>query len=137
VRARRGATVAAATLAAVAGWTIAGPLTGIHLAAGSTRHIGAAQVIASSLVAGLAAWALLAVLEHFTSRARTVWTIAAAAVLILSLTGPLGAASVSAGLALGCLHLLVGGILIAGLRRPLAPRSARRSPATSPRPSPH
>ena len=115
-RSRRAATVATATLAGLTGWAIVDPLAGIHLAAGSTRHIGVPQVIASTLVVGLAAWALLAVLERFAGRARTIWTGIAGVVLALSLTGPLGAVSISAGIALTCLHLLVGGILIAGLR---------------------
>jgi hypothetical protein len=69
-----------------------------------------------SLLAGLAAWVLFAVLDRFTSRATPIWTAIAATVLALSLTGPFGATSITAGITLACLHLLVGGVIIFGLR---------------------
>ncbi len=113
---KRASTAAAAVLAAIAGWAVAGPLAGVHLAAGSTKHIGVAAVIITALIAALVAWGLLALLERFTPRARTIWTVVAAVVLVVSLSGPLGAPTAAAGLCLAGLHLMVGGIIIAGLR---------------------
>lgn len=118
----RALTVLAAAGAAAAGWAIAGPLTGIRLAArlgsaGAPQHIGLPAVIAVALLAGLAGWASLAAAERFTRRPRLVWTALALAVLLLSLTGPLAAPAAAARTALAFLHLLVGGVVIGGLRR--------------------
>jgi hypothetical protein len=46
-----------------------------------------------------------------------IWSITAAAVLALSLTGPLAAATTAAMLVLIGMHVLTGGVLIAGLVR--------------------
>lgn len=121
-RARRALTVAAAAAAALALWTLTGPIAGHDLTAetgGDLRPVGAAAVAAGSLVAGLAGWALLALLERTTGRARRAWTITAAAVLALSMTGPLGSAGDTASMAaLSAMHLLVAAILIPGLTLP-------------------
>lgn len=119
--ARRALTVAAAALAALALWTLTGPIAGLDPSAetgGRTQPIGAGAVAAASLLAGLAAWALLALLERTAARPRRTWTAIAAAVLVLSLAGPLGGAAdaASAGV-LAAMHLLVGGVLTAGLGR--------------------
>ncbi|MFD0690283.1 DUF6069 family protein [Actinomadura fibrosa] len=119
---RRALTVTAATAAALAVWTIAGPVAGVGLTArsggGSPHEIGAAAVIAAALASGLAAWALLAVLERTARRAARIWTITASAVLVLSLSGPLtGDASAAATAVLAALHLVVGAVLIPGLLR--------------------
>lgn len=111
----RALTVAAAVLTGVAAWTLAGPVAGIRIAV-NDQEVGVAQVAIVSLLAGLAAWVLFAVLDRFTSRAIPIWTVIAATVLALSLTGPLSATSTAAGITLACLHLLVGGVLIFGLR---------------------
>ena len=125
-RLRRAVTVLAAVLAAAAGWAIASPLADVELAvrsgtAGKIQHVGLPAVIFVSLVAGLAGWALLAALERLTRRAHAAWTVCAAAALIVSLAGPLAALTTTASVVLVCLHLLVAGVLITGLRR-----SARR-----------
>jgi hypothetical protein len=125
VRGRRGLVVTAAVAAAIALWLLADPLAGIDLAVqsgGTAQRVGFGAVIFASLFAGLAAWALLAVLERFLARPRRTWTLVATVVLALSLAGPLtGAADATSGIALVALHLVVGAVLIVGLRR-----SARR-----------
>ena len=98
-------TVAAAVVAAVLAWLIAVPIVG--------------SVVAVSLLASLLGWGLLALLERLVSRrALTAWTVVAVVVLMLSLSGPLTAATNAAvAIALVLMHLVVGAVLIMGLRR--------------------
>lgn len=122
VRLARAATVLAAAVTAAAGWAIAGPLAGVTLAvrltaAGPVQRVGLTAVLTASLLAGLAGWALLAVLERRAGGARTAWTVIALTTLAVSLAGPLAARSAAAAGVLAGLHLLVGGVLVAGLRR--------------------
>lgn len=128
-RTRRALTVAAAALAALLLWTLTGPVAGLHPSAetgGQTREVGAAAVAAASLLAGLAAWALLALLERVAGRPRRIWTFTALAVLALSLLGPLGSAADTSSLAvLAGMHLLVGAVLIPGLRLSGGPRRSQ------------
>jgi hypothetical protein len=110
-------TVSAAIIGALALWTITDPIAGIGL---SVRQgpVGAGAVIVTSLLAGLAAWALLAVMRRTMTKPRRAWTITAVVVLAISLLGPLGSASNAASaVILTGMHLLVGAILIVGLRR--------------------
>lgn len=124
-RAARGGTVFSAAAAAVAGWAVLVPVADVDLATrtgpdGAALPVGPGAVLVSALLCGLAGWGLLAVLERFSSNARRIWTVTASVVLVLSMTGPFQATSTGATAALVSLHLLVGGILIAGLRhRPL------------------
>ena len=122
----RGLVVAGAVGAALGEWLVAGPLLGIDLAVqpagggaqSATQTVGIGAVVAASLTAALLGWALLALLERWTARARTIWTAVAAVVLLLSLAGPLtGALSLSVAGALAAVHLVVGSVLIVGLRR--------------------
>lgn len=118
----RGLIVVGAVGAALAGWLVTVPLLGIDLrvqpGGGAAQTVEAATVLAVSLTAAVAGWALLALLERSTRRARTTWTVLAAVVLLLSLAGPLtGAVTAAAGFVLAALHLLVGAVLIPGLRR--------------------
>ena len=103
------------------GWAVAGPLAGadfiIRLSPStSPRHIGPTDIAVAALLAGLAAWLFLALLEWWTPKARPVWTVSALLVLAISLIGPFDARSTGTVIALICLHLLVGGVLIGGLR---------------------
>jgi Family of unknown function (DUF6069) len=98
VRRSRALTVAVAAAAGLAGWAVAAPLAGAHLAVRQSPGAAAAQVgpvtvLIVSLLAGAAGWALLAALERLTQRARTArtaWTATALVILALSLAGPLG-----------------------------------------------
>jgi hypothetical protein len=119
IRARRGLTVAGATTAALALWTLTGPVAGLDPSAetgGRLSTIGAAPVIAGSLLAGLAGWGLLALLERTAARPGRIWTILALVVLVLSLGGPLGSAADGTSMAvLTGMHLVVAAVLIPGL----------------------
>lgn len=130
----RGLVVAGAVASALGGWLVAAPLLDIDLfvqpsgggTQAVTQTVGAGAVLAASLTAALLGWALLAVLERWTRRARTIWTVVAAVVLLLSLTGPLtGALTTPAAVALVALHLIVGAVLILGLRRTSAAAGRR------------
>ena len=101
---------------------------GVDLAVDSrsgSRDIGLVSVIVTAMVVALAAGGLLRVLERRTARAGRVWTGLALAVLVASLAGPAGAATPSAGLALAAMHLVVGAVVIVGLRRRIAGRGDR------------
>lgn len=113
-------TVLGATVAAVVVWLVAGPLAGVALNV-NTGEVGLASVVGASLVAGLAGWGLLALLERSAKKPRTVWTWIAVVFLVVSLAGPLTlAASGSAMIALACMHLVTGAVLIPLLPRPRA-----------------
>jgi uncharacterized protein DUF6069 len=122
IRAERALTVLAAALAGAAVWLAASPLAGVTLAArsgpgGAAQQVGLPSVVLASLLSGLAGWVLLAALERFARRPRVVWTSSALAVLAVSLGGPLSATSAAATATLCCLHVAVGAVLFAGLRR--------------------
>lgn len=116
-------TVAAAVVAAVLAWLVAVPIVGIDLlvrpGGGAAQQVGLGSVVAVSLLASLLGWGLLALLERLISRrALTAWTVVAVVVLMLSLTGPLtAAANAAVAIALVLMHLVVGAVLIIGLRR--------------------
>ena len=113
--------VAVAVVAPLAVWIIAS-LAGASLEITSpmvgTLQISALLVIVSALPLALAAWGVLALLERFTQNARRVWTIIAVGVLVLSLP-PLAFLDATPGtkVALGCMHLAAGLLLIFMLRR--------------------
>ncbi len=120
-RHRRWLSVLVAMAAGIAVWTVLHPFLGIDLevraTGGSTQQVSQLAVALTSLVAGFAAWATVAALERFTRRPRAVWNAVAGAVLALSLLGPLGGQTAGAKVGLVVLHLVVGGILLAGLSR--------------------
>lgn len=76
------------------------------------------SVLIVSALTSLAGWALLALLERRSSVAHGIWTVIAVLVLLLSLIMPLsyglGAAS---KWSLAVLHVVVGLVVIAGMRR--------------------
>jgi Family of unknown function (DUF6069) len=111
--------VVAAGAAAVV-WVVATQVASVDLAvrAGSgTQHVNVVSVIVTALVVAMAGAGLLRFLERRTAQARTIWTAIAVAVWAVSLTGPLGARSVEAGLWLAALHVVVGSVVVVGLRR--------------------
>ncbi|MEU8223917.1 DUF6069 family protein [Kribbella sp. NPDC048915] len=112
--------VGAAALAALADWLVLGPLAGISLDArqGGTQHIGAGAIAVSTVVVAFAGWGLLAILERRTPRAQNIWTLIAAIVCTTSLFSPLDSGiGLGAKLGLASLHLVVGAVVIFGLRR--------------------
>jgi hypothetical protein len=119
--ARRAIAVGVAVLAALLVWTVAAPVAGADLlvrSGGGTSQVNGVDVVLASLVAGLLAWGLRALLDKLTRRPGPAWTVGAAIALVLSVVGPLSATNGAAMAVLALLHLLVAGILIAGLSRP-------------------
>lgn len=119
-RRSRLAVVGIAAVAALLDWVILAPVAGLTLTArqGGVQHIGAPAVVISTIVVTFAGWALLSILERRTPRARHIWTIVATIVCITSLGSPLtNGIGTGAKLGLASLHLVVGVIVILGLRR--------------------
>ncbi|PFG30289.1 DUF6069 family protein [Paramicrobacterium agarici] len=123
-------TIAIATLAALLIWAICVPLLGIELdvpQAGMT--VGPIAIAVSALGGGIAAWGLQATMGR-TRRGLKAWTVVALVVLALSLAGPALSGAIGAALSiLEILHIVVGTILIVGLRRAGRAAPARRSNA--------
>jgi hypothetical protein len=119
------------TVVAVAWWAVLTQAFNLTLEAkqGSVIRIGAPSVLIASLAMSLAGWALLAILEHNTVAARKAWTITATIACALSLTSPLTAGiGTGAKLGLASLHLVVGSLIILGLRRTALPTETRCVP---------
>ncbi|MFI7544657.1 DUF6069 family protein [Actinoplanes sp. NPDC049599] len=118
----RALTVAAAVVAAVVLWIIAVPIAGAELLTETAADKPPAEVpfggvIISPLLVGLVGWGLLALLERFTTKGRLIWTIIAVVVLLVSFAGPATATTTGTMLWLSVMHIVVGGILIAGFTR--------------------
>lgn len=121
-RRTRAVTVLVAMVAALLGWVALDPLAGVELTVrtaddGAVQAVGPDAAMVAALASGLAGWALLALLERCSAKARSIWTVTAGLVLLVSLLGTSAATSASATAALASLHILVGGVLIMGLRR--------------------
>jgi hypothetical protein len=120
----------AAALAAGLTFAVLHSIAGIDLAArtGTTvQHITLAAVVLAAGISSVAGWGLLALLERFTTRARAARTAIAITALALSLiAGPTAGVTTAAKAGLTALHLVVGAVVIGGLRRSTA---ARRDPA--------
>ncbi len=131
-RARRAASpradllvVLGASVTAIVAWALWTQAVGVDLAVRSgdqTQQVGFAMVLVTAAVVSLAGVALARVLQRSSDRGLRWWTIIAAATWAVSLLGPLGALTATAGVALASLHLLVGAIVLFGVR---APRRAR------------
>ncbi|ATG53156.1 hypothetical protein CFK38_07475 [Brachybacterium vulturis] len=117
-------TLAAAALAGLLVWTLAVPVGDLSLELADGRTVGPGAVVLAAVAGGAAAWLLLALLAR-TRRGRARWAMIAVVVLLLSLGSPaLAGASGGALPVLLLMHLLVGGMLILGLRRSAVPRAA-------------
>lgn len=121
---RRWLIVPATALAALIVWIVAVPIAGVDLDAktGSrVQHINVVAIIAVSLVVALLATVVrLALARSMRARAdrgARFWVILASVLLLLSLLGPVTAVTASAGWSLAAMHVVVGGLLIVGLRR--------------------
>lgn len=112
-------------LAAAAGlavWAI-GAAVGVGRVAVSTatgeQQVTAVSVLVAGIIAGLlgcAARAVIVRLVRDPARARLVWTVLGSLVLAISLLGPLGAIGAGALALLLAEHLVVGVVVIVGLR---------------------
>lgn len=116
----RSITLVVAVLAAVAVWsiaTVAGTRLTVDQGAGP-QDVTVLAVIVTSALAALLGWGLLAVLERLSARATMIWTGIAVVVLVLSLV-PASLVDASAGtrVALVLMHLVVGAVVILGLRQ--------------------
>lgn len=119
--AKRLAVVVGAVAAAVGVWLIAVLLLRVDLLVSPggmpVQQIGVGAVVVVSLLGGLTGWAVLAALERLSRRGRTIWTIIAVALLVASLAGPItSAVNTAATVILVLMHLIVGVVLIIGLR---------------------
>ena len=110
--------VVAATVAALGGWLV-WQVAGVDFtvrSADQVRDVGAGSVGITAMLAALAGVGLIRLLAKRDTGLRT-WTIVACVVWTVSMLGPLGATTLSAGLSLASLHLLVGAIVVFGVRR--------------------
>lgn len=112
------AVVAALVASSIALLALDHPLTFGGQDQGRVTEVTFGPVVFVSTLAGIAGWVTLFLLERFTRHGKVLWTWVAAAVLALSLV-PLvvGQAEPGTRFTLVVLHLLVGLILIVGLRR--------------------
>jgi hypothetical protein len=122
------AVVAAAVAAALVAWAVI-RLAGVELtlkdgASSAGSRVDAVDVLLTSLVAGLAAWGVYALLAHWR-RARW-WPFIGSTALAVSITGPSYLADGTSAVALICLHLIVGVVLIMGFMR-FVPRPYQRT----------
>ena len=122
------AVVAAAGAAALVAWAVI-RLVGVELtlkdgASSAGSRVDAVDVLLTSLVAGLAAWGVYALLAHWR-RARW-WPFIGSTALAVSITGPSYLADGTSAVALICLHLIVGVVLIMGFMR-FVPRPYQRT----------
>jgi hypothetical protein len=134
-RSLRALTGVFAAIPALLVWAIAAHGLDIEMpftdAQGREREINAGAVVMFSIAPALLGWVLLATLERFApKRALTIWTAVATAVLLVSLL-PLVSMSAGAALALGLIHLIVGGVIIAALRTTSPHRAAAVPAATA------
>lgn len=122
IGARPGAVGAVALVAMVAAsvmWTcatIAGPDLEVHSGSG-TRQVTLVPVIVTPMLATILGTSLLRFLERRTTRALRVWTIIAVMVWVVSFLGPLSATRPATGLVLATIHLVVGAVILFGIRR--------------------
>jgi hypothetical protein len=109
-------TTGAAGLAYLA-WRAGGVDMTVKSGGGGTFEVGLVSVLVTTAVVSVAGLWLLGFLERRDPRGQQAWSALACFVLAVSLLGPLGATSLSAGLALVSLHLVVGTALVVGARR--------------------
>jgi hypothetical protein len=113
-RGRSAATVAAATLVALAIWGLARVL-GVELTVGKGDQaslVGAADVLVTVLLAGSAAWLVQRLLAR--RGAAGWWPFLGSTALAVSIIGPTWLADGAASVVLIGMHLAVGLVLIAG-----------------------
>jgi len=128
------AAVAGAMAAAAAVFLIARYAIGLHLhTPGFTpsqqpADLNIALVLVSATVASALGIAALALIQRTARRPRRTWVITAAIVLLASLSAPFAGHGITIGneLALVCMHLAVGAVLIPALAATAHPMSVLR-----------
>ncbi len=117
-------------VAGVGTWVVLSPLAGLSLSAttgGQQREVGALAVGLSAVVVALGAAIVAALVRRAATRPRRTFLLVSGAVLVLSFSGPVGQAdSVSAGVGLSLLHLVVATAVVPVLASALPTRKARR-----------
>jgi FtsH-binding integral membrane protein len=106
------AVVAAAMAAALVAWAVI-RLLGVDLTlkdSAAISQVGGVDVLLASLVAGLAAWGVYALLARW--RRTRWWPFVGSTALAISMTGPSYLADGISAVALICLHVIVGVVLI-------------------------
>ncbi len=117
VRRQAAVVLAAGAVAALVWLTVLAAGVDLTVRSGSgSREVGLPSAVVTAVVVAAAAAGLLHVLDRSTRRPGRWWTVVALAVGGLSFGGPLSATSASAGAALATLHLLVGTVIVGGLR---------------------
>jgi hypothetical protein len=99
-----------------AGAQVAGLDLVVHSGSG-TNAVTVVPVVVVPMLATILAVGLLRLLERRTTRALRTWTIISTAVWALSFLGPLSATRPATGLVLAGMHLVVGAVIVLGLRR--------------------
>jgi hypothetical protein len=111
------AVVAAGMAAGLVGWAVV-RLLGVELTVESgsgTAQVDVVDELVATLVAGLAAWGVFALLLR-RRRARW-WPFIGSTALAISMNGPSYLADGSSAVALVCMHVVVGVVLITGFMR--------------------
>jgi hypothetical protein len=122
---RTAGVVGVAAAVALALWAVA-RLLGVDLAVelgGGVRQVGPADVLVTTVVAGLAAWVTHSILAR-TPRGARWWPFVGSTAIAISMLGPSYLADGASAVALICMHLAVGAVLIKGLAT--APALSRR-----------
>jgi hypothetical protein len=131
--------VAGATAAALAVWLVARYGAGMQLhtpAFGSTRRpesIAPGLVAITSAAASLAAWGILSLVERTGRHPRRAWIATGLGVLVVSLSAPLSGHGVTGTdrLALICMHLAVGAVLVPAFALSIHPGRRSADDATT------
>jgi hypothetical protein len=133
----RGLAVPGALAATLTVWVIAHVLGGIPLEVRLTpnapiQEVGVLSIVVISLVVGVVAVLLVIALERLAKHPGRDWLVIAIVVLALSLFGPLGSAvTTGARVALLCMHLAAGAVLIPMLLRSISVRRESGSEAAA------
>ncbi len=121
------AIVAIAAVASLVTWDLWTQVAGVDLAARSgadVREVSAGAVLVTALVVAVAGVLLARLLVRVVEAGLVWWTVLAGAALLFSMVGPLEATGLAAGVGLASLHLVVGAVVLFGVRRVHGPEKA-------------
>jgi len=137
---RRLAGAAAAAAAVLTVWLIVRYGAGLHLHAPAfsptqrPTTVSGGFAVAVAVLAALAGWGFVELLEAKARRPRRAWLVTAPVMLVVSLSAPLSGHGVTSSdrLALICMHLAVGAVIIALYSRSLHPTRRASGPTGLP-----